>query len=322
MIPIPGGDAGVGFDDLRFSATLGRVIVPAGGTGSLVLVEPGEWTITRFGGFSEPKAFGGGHDDGVTSADEGRGFLFVTDRTARRLSWSTRGRPRRFGGEACCRPGLRPLRRADGRGLGHRARQGAHRDLSARGQSAEAGARRLHRGRRRPGVARRRRRARPGVRPPLERQDGRPQYEEPGHRGRPGRTAARARAASPSTPSATSSSSGAPRAAAWCSTRSRAGSWARSDVGNGIDIIDYNPRLPISICRRQERHPRHRRRSCRPAAVPVVGEVPTAKGGHCVVADASERVYVCDPTAGRILVLRDAAVAALGRRSHSSSALC
>jgi hypothetical protein len=85
-IPIPGGEAGVGFDDLRFSAALGRLIIPAGRTGSIVLLEPGEWALTQVGGFSAQKEFGGGHDEGVTSADEGRGFLFATDRSSRRLA--------------------------------------------------------------------------------------------------------------------------------------------------------------------------------------------------------------------------------------------
>jgi hypothetical protein len=85
-IPVPGGEAGVGFDDLRFSPVLDRVIVPAGRTGSILLVQPGEWRIDRIAGFSTASAVGGGgHGEGVTSADEGRGFLFAVDRSAKRL---------------------------------------------------------------------------------------------------------------------------------------------------------------------------------------------------------------------------------------------
>lgn len=40
VIKIPGGDAGIGFDDLRFSMKLGRVLVPSGRTGSLNLIDP------------------------------------------------------------------------------------------------------------------------------------------------------------------------------------------------------------------------------------------------------------------------------------------
>ena len=36
-------------------------------------------------GFSAKPDYSGGHDDGPTSVDEGRGFLFVTDRTSRKL---------------------------------------------------------------------------------------------------------------------------------------------------------------------------------------------------------------------------------------------
>ena len=84
-IPIPDGDKGVGFDDLRYSPTLGRVLVPAANTGALVLVEPGDWRITHIGSLAEAKAYGGGHDDGITSADEGGGYVFLTDRTAQML---------------------------------------------------------------------------------------------------------------------------------------------------------------------------------------------------------------------------------------------
>ena len=85
-IPIPGGEGGVGFDDLRFSSSLGRLLVPSARTGALVLVEPRSWIVTRIGGFSTREDYTGGHDDGVTSADEGRGYIFVTDRTSRRLA--------------------------------------------------------------------------------------------------------------------------------------------------------------------------------------------------------------------------------------------
>ncbi|HYX20422.1 MAG TPA: hypothetical protein VFA98_06210 [Thermoanaerobaculia bacterium] len=84
-IPVPGGQSGVGFDDLAYSADLHRVIIPAAGTGSLLLVNPGDWRVEAFAGLSEKKTFQGGHDDGVTSADVGRGFLFAIDRTAKRL---------------------------------------------------------------------------------------------------------------------------------------------------------------------------------------------------------------------------------------------
>jgi DNA-binding beta-propeller fold protein YncE len=81
-IEIPGGSAGIGFDDLRFSVSLGRVLVPAGRTGRLLLLDPATRNATAVEGFSAKNEYGGGHDDGVTSADSGRGWVFATDRTS------------------------------------------------------------------------------------------------------------------------------------------------------------------------------------------------------------------------------------------------
>lgn len=81
-IEIPEGSAGVGFDDLRFSVSLGKILVPAGRTGTLVLLDPATRNLTAVEGFSAKKEYGGGHDDGVTSADSGKGWVFATDRTS------------------------------------------------------------------------------------------------------------------------------------------------------------------------------------------------------------------------------------------------
>jgi hypothetical protein len=84
-IALPGGEGGIGFDDLGFSQSLGKVLIPAGGTGALDLVDPETKQIVSIRGFAGTASFGGGHGEGITSVDEGRGLLFVTDRTARRL---------------------------------------------------------------------------------------------------------------------------------------------------------------------------------------------------------------------------------------------
>lgn len=84
-VPLPGGGAGVGFDDLGFSSRLGRVLVPAGRSGALDLIDPATRKIESIGGFSAADSFTGGHGEGVTSVDEGRGLLFAVDRTARQL---------------------------------------------------------------------------------------------------------------------------------------------------------------------------------------------------------------------------------------------
>ena len=84
-IPVPGGQSGVGFDDLVYAPDLHRILIPAAGTGTLLLVDPADWRVSSLSGLSERKTYQGGHDDGVTSADAGRGFLFAIDRTAKRL---------------------------------------------------------------------------------------------------------------------------------------------------------------------------------------------------------------------------------------------
>ena len=85
-VALPGGPPGIGFDDLRWSPTLGRVLAPGGRAGKLYLVDPATEAVTAVSGFSETAEYSGGHDDGPTSVDEGRGLLFVTDRTSRQLS--------------------------------------------------------------------------------------------------------------------------------------------------------------------------------------------------------------------------------------------
>lgn len=78
---LPGGSAGIGFDDLRFSEELGELLVPAGCTGRLDLVEPATGAIESVDGFSRTECPGPGHERGTTSADAGRGYVFAIDRT-------------------------------------------------------------------------------------------------------------------------------------------------------------------------------------------------------------------------------------------------
>lgn len=75
----------IGFDDLRFSSELHKVIVPAGRTGKLVLIDPGSRKMEEIGGFSSQAAVGGDHGQGVTSADVGRGAIFTADRSEKTL---------------------------------------------------------------------------------------------------------------------------------------------------------------------------------------------------------------------------------------------
>ena len=85
-LPLPNGTGGIGFDDMGFARSLHSVLVPAGRSGNLDLIDPVTLQVTSIGGFSRRSAFGGGHGQGVTSADEGRGLLFATDRDERMLN--------------------------------------------------------------------------------------------------------------------------------------------------------------------------------------------------------------------------------------------
>ncbi|HZW87537.1 MAG TPA: hypothetical protein VFF12_00540 [Myxococcaceae bacterium] len=84
-VPIPGGEGGIGFDDLVFSAQLRRFIVPGGRTGSVFLLDPASRRLEPLGALSKFPTWKGGHGQSATSADTGREMLFVADRTARRL---------------------------------------------------------------------------------------------------------------------------------------------------------------------------------------------------------------------------------------------
>jgi hypothetical protein len=81
----PGASQGIGFDDLGFAPTLRKVMVPGGRTGKLALIDPDSQNMEIIGGFSERAGYSGGHGEGITSSDAGRGLMYVTDRSARLL---------------------------------------------------------------------------------------------------------------------------------------------------------------------------------------------------------------------------------------------
>ncbi|MFL6192536.1 MAG: YncE family protein [Thermoanaerobaculia bacterium] len=84
---LPGGEGGIGLDDLAFSPVLRQVLVPAGRTGRIDLIEPESRRLREIAGFAtDAPAAAGGHGAGTTSVDEGLGYLFAIDRTALRLS--------------------------------------------------------------------------------------------------------------------------------------------------------------------------------------------------------------------------------------------
>jgi len=75
---------GIGFDDLGFSRQLRKVLVPAGGSGRIDLVDPDSFAVTStVQGAST--TYAGGHGEGITSVDSDGTRLFATVRTSRRV---------------------------------------------------------------------------------------------------------------------------------------------------------------------------------------------------------------------------------------------
>ena len=85
QVPIPGGEGGIGFDDLVFSAPLRRFIVPGGRTGSVFLMDPASRHLEPVGALTKFAFWKGGHSQSATSADARSDVLFVADRTTKRL---------------------------------------------------------------------------------------------------------------------------------------------------------------------------------------------------------------------------------------------
>lgn len=83
--PLPGGEGGIGLDDLQFSSSLHKVLVPGGKTGKLFLIDPQTKEITAIPGFTSAASVPGGKVRGTTSAVEGMGFLFASDREAKQV---------------------------------------------------------------------------------------------------------------------------------------------------------------------------------------------------------------------------------------------
>jgi hypothetical protein len=82
VIPIPGGETGIGFDDLIYSTHLHRMLVPGGWLGTVNLVNPDTLEVISIPGFSAEAAWTEGDDlKGVGTVDEGNGLVFVGDRT-------------------------------------------------------------------------------------------------------------------------------------------------------------------------------------------------------------------------------------------------
>jgi DNA-binding beta-propeller fold protein YncE len=84
IIAIPGGEGGVGLDDISYSPFLKRVILPGAGTGDIYLLNPASNKLEVISGFTKSTSFHGGFE-GVTSADAGDGFIFAVDHGSQQL---------------------------------------------------------------------------------------------------------------------------------------------------------------------------------------------------------------------------------------------
>lgn len=74
----------IGLDDMFFSSRLNKVLVPAGRTGKLIMIDPGTQAIDSIEAFG--KQASGGRGVGPTSVDEAASLLLVTDRTTHELN--------------------------------------------------------------------------------------------------------------------------------------------------------------------------------------------------------------------------------------------
>lgn len=74
VVTIPGASGGNGYDDLRYSATLKKVLLGAGGAKLSALVSVDSAEVTTLDGMSNP-----------LSVEEGAGLLFVADRGTNQL---------------------------------------------------------------------------------------------------------------------------------------------------------------------------------------------------------------------------------------------
>ena len=84
-IAIPGGEHGIGFDDMVYSPELRRFIIPAGQTGNLVLISPGSGALTVIAHVSDTTG-AAGHGKGITSAAVGLGYIFAGNRSAQEIA--------------------------------------------------------------------------------------------------------------------------------------------------------------------------------------------------------------------------------------------
>ncbi|MGH8401946.1 MAG: hypothetical protein ACRESO_00870 [Gammaproteobacteria bacterium] len=79
VIHIPGGEHGIGFDDIGYFPQLGKISIPAGQTGKLVLIDPATGAITNTFEVTGPETAVHGRDAGTSSTAYGDGYIFASD---------------------------------------------------------------------------------------------------------------------------------------------------------------------------------------------------------------------------------------------------
>jgi hypothetical protein len=305
-IELPGGSGGIGFDDLRFAPSVNALLVPAGRTGALDLVDPRTGSVAAIGGFRKTEKFGGGHREGTTSADEGRGSLFAIDRDSKEVA-IVDPRSRRIVSRA---------------GLSASPDYVRFVAPTAEIWVTEPDAERIE-------VFRLEEKnpAQPIAAGNIEVKGGPESLVIDGKRGRAyshlwgGRTVAidlKTKEIVATWSNGCKGSRGIAldedrgflfvgcaegKAVVLNATDGRQLSFATA--GDGVDIIDYSPKVGRLY------FPGGKSATMATFAVSPSGElsllgtVPTAAGAHCVAADLSGNVYVCDPKKGRLLVFRD-----------------
>jgi hypothetical protein len=85
-IALPNGAPGIGFDDLQWARKIHKVLAPAGRSGTLDLVDPDTLAVEVVEGFSKSDSFSSGsHGAGTTSADEAGSVILALDHESQSL---------------------------------------------------------------------------------------------------------------------------------------------------------------------------------------------------------------------------------------------
>ena len=84
-VALPDGAPGIEFDDIQWGPTLRRIIVPAGRSGKVDLIDPDTSEVTALSGLSATATYKSGTRYGSTSAAEAGNYIAALDQTAGKL---------------------------------------------------------------------------------------------------------------------------------------------------------------------------------------------------------------------------------------------